>query len=419
VSDPQAFEDLLRTQAPRVLGALARRYPNFDFVEDAVQEALLVAWQTWPESGRPANPGGWLFTTARNALIDRLRHEKRRPEKEFAAAADFGAVEAELDVEPPGGVDDDELRLIFMCCHPALADTNRVPLTLRAVGGLTTEEIAQAFFVPEATMAQRIVRAKRKIAAAGIGFDLPGDAALSSRTEAVLQVVYLIFNAGYVSTRDEAVVEVDLCREAIRLGRLLHSLLPEDSEVAGLLALMLLHDARRAGRADATGGLVPLAEQDRSRWDTAQLTEGLQLVRGALPAGPLGRYQLQAAIAALHAEAPTAHETDWPQILALYGLLTRLMPGSLVELNRAVAVAEVHGAQAALGVLDRLRERPDAASLGHRLPAARAHLLERLGRPEEAKADFARAAQLCRSIAELRYLEDQLRRLGDRSSPAP
>jgi RNA polymerase sigma factor (sigma-70 family) len=408
----EALEELLRDQAPRVLGVLARRYRNFEYAEDAVQEALLAAWRRWPVDGVPTNPAGWLVTTARNRLFDRLHHENRRVEREIAAWAEPEAtptdVGAELD-DSALPLDDDQLSLIFLCCHPALSDESRVALTLRAVGGLTTTEIARAFLVPEATMAQRIVRAKKKIVAAGIRFDLPSDASLMARTDAVVQVIYLVFNAGYASTQGAQVLRVDLCHEAIRLARRLHVLLPADSAVGGLLALMLLHDARRHGRTDAAGRLVPLAEQDRSTWDRAQIAEGVQLVEKALTIGPLGPYQVQAAIAAVHAEAPSAGETDWPQILALYGVLQRLLPTPLVALNRAVAVAEVSGPLAALELVDTLAD--DAAVLGHRLPATRAHLLERLGRFDEAATAYRRAAALSPSLAEMRYLEDRLRRL--------
>jgi RNA polymerase sigma factor (sigma-70 family) len=423
--DLEQIEQLLRVHAPRALGALVRRYRNFEYAEDAVQEAVLSAWQTWPSSETPANPTGWLVTAARHRLFNRLRHESRRFEKELAAWSPSSSPAADDSTDSTGSIDwndpeltpldDDQLRLIFMCCHPALADEPRVALTLRAVGGLTTSEIAHAFLVPEATMAQRIVRAKRKIVAAGISFDLPTEESLLARTEAVLQVVYLVFNAGYASTRGSEVVQVDLCHEAIRLGRLLRALLPDDSTVAALLALMLLHDARRAGRSDAAGRLVPLAEQNRSTWDRAQIAEGVALVERALVNGPVGRYQVQAAIAAVHAEALTAGQTDWPQILALYGILEQLMPGPLVALNRAVPVAEVHGPQAGLDLLDAIASDPQAATLGHRLPAARGHLLERLGRFDDAAAAYRKAAALCPSLAELRYLEGKLHAVNEQT----
>ncbi len=406
--DAAAFEDLLREESPRILGALMRRYGHFEDAEDAVQEAMLAAWHHWPVSGLPDKPGAWLLTTARNRLLDRLARENRRAVKESAAPpADIESV-----VEAgPAGLDDDQLRLAYLCCHPVLAMDAQVALTLRAVGGLSTEEIARAYLVPPATMAQRIVRAKRKIAEAGARFQLPDNDALDDRTDAVLQVVYLIFTAGYTTNRGDGVVHVDLCREAIRLGRLLHGLLPADSAVTGLLALMLLHDGRRAGRTDSGGRLIPLAEQDRSSWHTAQIDEGTKLVETALASGRIGRYQLQAAIAALHAEAPSAADTDWPQILSLYRMLDRIAPSPTVTLNLAVPLAEVDGPLAGLRLLDQLGASSDATALGHRLPAARAHLLERLGRFDEARTAYRRAIALSPSSAELRYLEDQVRRL--------
>jgi RNA polymerase sigma factor (sigma-70 family) len=406
--DAEALEDLLREESPRVLSALLRRFGHFEDAEDAVQEALLAAWRSWPASGLPDKPGAWLLTTARNRLLDRLARENRRAVKESAASE---SVEAVLEVVP-AGLDDDQLRLIFLCCHPTLPRDAQVALTLRAVGGLTTEEIARAYLVPPATMAQRIVRAKRRIA--GVRFELPDTLdSYEERTGAVLEVVYLIFTAGHTTSRGEAVVEVDLCREAIRLGRLLHGLLPRNSELTGLLALMLLHDARRAGRTDPAGRLIPLPEQDRSSWDAAQIAEGVRLVESALPSGRVGQYQLQAAIAALHAEAASAAATDWPQILALYRVLARIAPGPAVALNIAVPLAEVEGPSAGLDALDELAQTPDAASLGHRLPAARAHLLERLGRFPEAGAAYRQAIALSPSAAESRYLEQRVRQLPD------
>jgi RNA polymerase sigma factor (sigma-70 family) len=406
--DAAALEDLLREESPRVLSALLRRFGHFEDAEDAVQEALLAAWRSWPASGLPDKPGAWLLTTARNRLLDRLARENRRAVKESAASE---SVEAVLEVVP-AGLDDDQLRLIFLCCHPTLPRDAQVALTLRAVGGMTTEEIARAYLVPPATMAQRIVRAKRRIA--GVRFELPDTLdSYEERTGAVLEVVYLIFTAGHTTSRGEAVVEVDLCREAIRLGRLLHGLLPRNSELTGLLALMLLHDARRAGRTDPAGRLIPLPEQDRSSWDAAQIAEGVRLVESALPSGRVGQYQLQAAIAALHAEAASAAATDWPQILALYRVLARIAPGPAVALNIAVPLAEVEGPSAGLDALDELAQTPDAASLGHRLPAARAHLLERLGRFPEAGAAYRQAIALSPSAAESRYLEQRVRQLPD------
>jgi RNA polymerase sigma factor (sigma-70 family) len=408
--DVAAFEDLLREESPRVLGTLLRRYGHFEDAEDAVQEAQLAAWRSWPASGLPDRPGAWLLTTARNRLLDRLARENNRAIKETAVVPVH-----EPDVDSgPAGLDDDQLRLVFLCCHPVLPMDAQVALTLRAVGGLTTEEIARAFLVPPATMAQRIVRAKRKIAEAGARFELPESIDLfEDRIEAVLEVVYLIFTAGHTTSRGDAVVEVDLCREAIRLGRLLHGLLAGNSAVTGLLALMLLHDARRAGRADAGGRLIPLAQQDRSTWDAAQIADGITLVEIALTSGRVGHYQLQAAIAALHAEAPTAADTDWPQILSLYQVLARISPSPAVMLNLAVPLAEVSGPAAGLAALDKLSDSPDAVALGHRLPAARAHLLERLGRFTDARTAYRRAIALSPSAAESRYLEQRVRDLPD------
>jgi RNA polymerase sigma factor (sigma-70 family) len=408
--DAAAFEDLLREESPRVLGALLRRYGHFEDAEDAVQEAQLAAWRSWPAAGLPDRPGAWLLTTARNRLLDRLARENNRAIKETAVVP-VSAPEVERG---PAGLDDDQLRLVFLCCHPVLPMDAQVALTLRAVGGLTTEEIARAYLVPPATMAQRIVRAKRKIAEAGVRFEVPESMdVFEDRIEAVLEVVYLIFTAGHTTSRGDAVVEVDLCREAIRLGRLLHGLLSANSAVTGLLALMLLHDARRAGRADEAGRLIPLAQQDRSTWDTAQIAEGITLVEQALTSGRVGRYQLQAAIAALHAEAPTAADTDWPQILSLYQVLARISPSPAVALNLAVPLAEVSGPAAGLAALDKLAHSPDATALGHRLPAARAHLLERLGRLSEARIAYRRAIALSPSAAESRYLEQRVRELPD------
>jgi RNA polymerase sigma factor (sigma-70 family) len=411
--DASALEDLLRDESPRVLGALLRRFGHFEDAEDAVQEAMLAAWRTWPSSGLPDRPGAWLLTTARNRLLDKLARENRRALKESAAPA---AIEAAASPLPgPAELGDDELRLIFLCCHPSLPRDAQVALTLRAVGGLTTEEIARAYLVPPATMAQRIVRAKRKVA--DVRFELPETLEdFASRVDAAQEVIYLIFTTGHSTTRGDAVVEVDLCREAIRLGRMLRSLVPSDSGPTGLLALMLLHDARRAGRSDAGGRLVPLADQDRSCWDAEQIAEGVALVESALTTGRIGRYPLQAAIAALHAEAPTAADTDWPQILALYRVLARIAPGPAVALNLAVPLAEVEGAAAGLRALDHLAASAAATVLGHRLPAARAHLLERLGCFDEAGRAYRTAIALSPSVAESRYLEQRVRQLPSETS---
>jgi len=415
VIDERAFEEIVRSESGRVVGALVARCGDLDLAQDAFSDAVLAAWETWPRDGVPERPGAWLTTVARNRLIDRVRREAQRPARELASvrestsdpARDPEFVGDDLDRELAELVrdplDDDELRLVFLCCHPALSQDAQVALTLRSVGGLTTPEIARSFLVPEATMAQRLVRARRKIAVAGIPFRVPDEAELPSRVAAALHVVYLVFTEGWNATGTDDVVRADLCAEALRLARLLHRLLPTDSEVSGLLALLLLHDARRDGRVDADGGLLLLAEQPRARWNGAQVAEGVALIEAALPVGPVGPYQVQAAIAALHAEAPTPDDTDWPQVLALYDVLVRLDPSPLVRLNRAVAVAEVEGAGPALSLVDALAAEP-ALRDNHRVRATRAHLLVRLDRPREAAEEFAGAADLCASPAEQRYL---------------
>ncbi|GAA2362243.1 RNA polymerase sigma factor [Nonomuraea africana] len=380
-------EELLRELAPQVLGALVRRYGQFDACEDAVQEALLAAATQWPKEGVPDNPKGWLVTVAARRMIDEIRSEEARRRREAVTALE----------EPPEVPDqDDTLTLLFLCCHPALTPASQIALTLRAVGGLTTAEIAGAFLVPESTMAQRISRAKATIKKAGGTFELT-----PNRLDVVLHVLYLIFNEGYTATSGPDLHRADLTGEAIRLTRTVRRLLPDDGEVAGLLALMLLTDARRTARTGPDGALVPLTEQDRSLWDKDLIAEGVELVSGALSTGPLGAYQLQAAIAAVHSEEG---ETDWPQILALYELLARVAPGPMVTLNQAVAVAMVHGPLEGLALLDTL----EAELAGHhRLHAVRAHLLEMAGRQEEARAAYLRAAELTSSLPERRYLEER------------
>jgi RNA polymerase sigma factor (sigma-70 family) len=392
-------EDLLRPLAPQVLGTLVRRYGHFDACEDAVQEALLAAAQQWPRDGVPSNPRGWLVTVASRRLTDELRSQEARRRREDVVA-----------VEPAGeAVDvDDTLALLFLCCHPALSAPSQLALTLRAVGGLTTEEIASAFLVPSPTMGQRISRAKASIKAAGARFELPGDDR-DERLRVVLQVLYLVFNEGYTTSSGPDLVRTDLTAEAIRLTREVHRLLPEDGEVAGLLALMLLTEARRAARTSPDGAMVPLAEQDRSRWDQALIAEGVELVTAALSSTRLGPYQLQAAIAAVHDEAPSAAETDWEEVLALYGLLERLAPSPIVTLNRAVAVAEVHGAEAALALLDSLDD--DRVTGHHRFFAVRAHLLERTGDLAGAKAAYLDAGKRTTNLTEQRYLAAKAARL--------
>ena len=425
MAQPVVPEDVFRAESGRVLGALMRRFGDLDLAEDAYQDACVAALETWPRDGVPTTPGAWLTTVARNRALDRVRREQQRPGREVQALG----LRADRPVEPaapaadevadlgdPATVldDDDQLRLLFLCCHPALAEQAQVALTLRTVAGLTTTEIARAFLVPESTMAQRLVRAKRKIALAGIPFRLPEGEELAARTAAVLQVVYLVFNEGYAASEaasDGPLVRTDLCEEALRLSALLRRLLPEVAEVTGLAALLILHNARRVARTDRTGRLVPLAEQDRSQWDSASIREGVALVELALRTGPVGPYQLEASIAALHAEAPTYETTDWPQIVALYGLLEQAMPGPMVRLNRAVAVAMLNGPQAGLDVLDGIEAAGELAGY-HRLPAVRAHLLEELGRTGEARDAYGRAAQIASSGPERDYLLMRRDRLG-------
>jgi RNA polymerase sigma factor (sigma-70 family) len=416
----RGLEDLLRPLAGQVLGVLVRRYGQFDACEDAVQEALLDASVQWPDSGVPDNPKGWLVTVASRRLTDQWRSESARRRREATVAAleppgaSAGPVPGdELLGEETVGDQDDTLTLLFLCCHPALAPASQVALTLRAVGGLTTAEIARAFLVPEATMAQRISRAKQRIKASGTGFRLPSQPERSERLPVVLQVLYLIFNEGYTASSGPGVHRAELTVEAIRLTRAVHALLPDDGEVTGLLALMLLTDARRPARTRPDGTPVPLAEQDRSRWNADAISEGSALVSQTLADAPLGPYQVQAAIAAIHDEAARAADTDWRQILALYGLLERLAPGPAVTLNRAVAVAMVQGPHAGLGVLSTLDGDGRVAG-GHRAEAVRAHLLELAGDRDEARAAFTRAARRTTSLPEQRYLQAQAARLTPR-----
>ena len=407
------LEDLLRRAAPQVLGALARRYGQFDACEDAVQEALLAASTQWPESGVPDNPQGWLLTVASRRLIDQIRSESARREREqrLAAAVPPAELLAPAPGERPGGEDtDDTLTVLFLCCHPALTAPSQIALTLRAVGGLSTAEIARAFLVPEATMAQRISRAKEKIRKAGATFTMPPPEERAERLKAVLHVLYLIFNEGYSASSGDDLQRGDLTAEAVRLARQLRTLLPRDGEVTGLLALMLLTDARRAARSDAQGNLVLLADQDRSRWNRERIDEGVALVTGALSTARLGPYQVQAAIAAVHDEAATAEDTDWPQILALYLTLERLTPNPMVTLNRAVALAEVHGPRAGLELLATLDGEP-ALARNHRLHAVRAHLLEAAGDQDAAREAYRQAARLTLSRPEQRYLDSRARAL--------
>ncbi|MBB6626778.1 RNA polymerase sigma factor [Nocardioides sp. KIGAM211] len=395
--------DVWRACAPHVVAALVRRYADFDAAEDATQEALLAASRQWPVQGRPDDPRAWLIRVASRRLVDHWRSEGARADREERVARREVRHPAPDADEALRGDRDDSLTLLLLCCHPALSRSSQVALTLRAVGGLTTGQVARAFLVPESTMGQRISRAKATLAGVGAPFATPPRHELPARVAAVAQVLYLVFTEGHTATTGTGLSDTTLADEAIRLTRQLHAHLPRESEVTGLLALMLLTDARRAARTDRDGGLVTLAEQDRSRWDRALVDEGVRLVEAALPVGPVGPYQLQAAIAALHDEAATAAETDWAQIEVLYGMLAEVAPGPVVTLNRAVAVAEVHGAPAGLALLEpllaarRLRHH-------HRLHAVHAHLLEREGRREDARTAYAEAARLATSIPEQRYL---------------
>jgi RNA polymerase sigma factor (sigma-70 family) len=390
-------EDLLRELAPQVLGVLVRRYGQFGAAEDAVQEALLSAALKWPVEGRPDSPRSWLITVASRRLVDEWRSESARRAREEQV------VQLE-PADPAEAVDqDDTLTLLFLCCHPSLSPPSQLALTLRAVGGLSTGEIARAFLVPEATMAQRISRAKQRIRASGLGFEAPPAGERADRLRVVRQVLYLVFNEGYTTSAGPELQRAELTTEAIRLTRLLRRLLPGDGETAGLLALMLLTDARRAARTDAQGALVPLDEQDRGVWNAAFIAEGVALISGTLGREPLGPYQLQAAIAAVHDEAGTAEQTDWPQILALYEVLERVSPGPVVTLNRAVATARARGPLAGLAVLAEL-EGDERMAANHRLEAVRAHLLELAGEHTAAHGCYLRAAALTESLPEQRYL---------------
>ena len=401
-----ATEGLLRELAPRALGAVVRRYGHFADAEDAVQEALLAAATTWPTDGQPDDPLAWLIRVASRRMADTYRRDDaRRRREELAATRSF---------IPPGPVPahDDTLILMLMCCHPALTAASAIPLTLRAVGGLSTREIAAAFLVPEATMAQRISRAKAKIKASDEPFRLPPPGTGGERMRSVLHVLYLIFNEGYAASDGPDLARTDLSGEAIRLARAVHAAVPQDAEVTGLLALMLLTDARRPARTWADGELVPLAEQDRALWDRALITEGVTLITGALRQGQVGEYQVQAAIAAIHDQAASHASTDWPEILALYGLLERMTGNPMVTLNRAVAAAMTHGPGAGLALLDDLGDR-----LGdhHRLHSVRAHLLEQAGDTGAAVAEFQAAAARTSNLREQRYLTTQAARLSTRN----
>ncbi|GII79541.1 RNA polymerase sigma24 factor [Sphaerisporangium rufum] len=411
-------EDLLRELAPRVLGAVVRRYGNFDLAEDAVQEALLAAAAQWPAGGVPDDPRAWLITVAARRLTDLLRAEQARRRREDTVARwrlprEWAAPAADA----PAAGSDDTLVLLFMCCHPSLAPAAQIALTLRAVGGLTTAEIARAFLVTEETMARRITRAKQRVKDSREPFRLPTGAERAERLGAVLHVLYLIFNEGYAATSGPSLQRAELAAEAIRLARIVHRLLPGDGEVAGLLALMLLTDARRPARTGADGALVPMAEQDRGRWDAGRIAEGVALITETLPRGPTGPYQLQAAIAAVHDEAPSAGATDWPQILALYGLLLKISDNPVVALNHAVAAAMVHGPRAGLDLVGGLAA-DRRISGDHRLSAVRAHLLEMAGDPAGARDAYLAAARRATSLPVQRYLHARAARLPG-SPPGP
>ncbi len=407
-------EHLLRELAPQVLGAVIRRFHDFAAAEDAIQEALMAAAIQWPREGVPGNPRGWLIQVASRRMTDYLRSELARRRRETEAATPSGYLAPATHIENETE-QDDTLNLFFMCCHPSLTPSSAIALTLRAVGGLTTAEIANAFLVPEATMAQRISRAKQSIKASGVPFQLPTSQDRAQRLRAVLHVLYLIFSEGYTSSVGPHLQRLELSREAIRLTRSVYTLLPDDGEVAGLLALMLLTDARRAARTGPDGELIPLTQQDRTLWDQTEISEGIALITAALSKGSIGAYQLQAAVAAVHDEAARAEDTDWPQILALYELLKRMSDNPMVTLNHAIAAAMVHGPSKGLELLRALDS--DARLAGrHRLDAVRAHLLEMAGDHEVAITHYRIAAARTTSIPERNYLMTQAARLSERTT---
>jgi RNA polymerase sigma-70 factor (ECF subfamily) len=417
-------DGICRAEGARLLAGLIRRFGDFELAEDAMQDAFAKALEVWPAEGLPATPAAWLTTVARRRALDLLRrratgplYTDEPPDMAAPEAAD-AADAAEIDTAAASGVDDDRLRLVFTCCHPAIAQPAQVALALRTLCGLTTREIARAFLEPEATTAQRLVRAKRKIRDARIPYAVPSRELLPERLEAVLGVVYLVFNEGYATTGDDGLVRPDLCAEAIRMARLLVELMPGEPEARGLLALMLLHDARRATRIGADGVLVPLEEQERGRWNGAAIGEGLAVLDAALAHRRRGPYQLQGAIAALHAQARRAEDTDWKQIAALYGGLLHEQPGAVVELNAAVALAMAEGAARGLAWIDAIEARGDLAGY-HLLPAARADLLRRLGRRAEAGIAYDAAIVLTRNRAERLYLERRVRECRDGADPRP
>ena len=408
-------ERLLRELTPQVLGAIARRFGDFAAAEDAVQDSLLAAALEWRREGLPDNPRAWLIRVASRRMVDQIRSEsaRRRRENETALEAARTAQSSAAGLR-----EDDTLVLLLMCCHPSLTPSSAIALTLRAVGGLTTAEIAHAFLVPEATMAQRISRAKQSIKSSGIPFQLPTPQEREQRLRAVLHVLYLIFNEGYTASAGPALLRTDLSHEAMRLTRMVHKLQPDDTEVAGLLALMLLTDARRVARSSAEGELIPLAHQDRSIWNQEQIAEGVALLSATLPKGSVGPYQLQAAIAAVHDEAAKAEDTDWPQILALYDLLRRMSSNPMVALNHAVASAMVHGPTKGLELLDVLQA-DDRLADHHRLDAVRAHLLELTGDRQEASKYYRAAAGKTGSLPERNYLLTQAARLSSELPATP
>ena len=412
MSGPADIEHLLRELAPQVLGALVRHYGHFDLCEDAVQEGLLAAALQWPEEGVPESPRGWLIRVASRRLTDLLRSETSRRRREETVANLAGPEELVASGPEEARLDDgdDTLTLLFLCCHPSLSAASQIALTLRAVGGLTTAQIAHAFLVPESTMAQRISRAKRSIKKAGSTFEMPPEEERDERLGAVLHVLYLIFNEGYTASSGSQLHRTELTAEAIRLARAVRRLLPDDGEVAGLLALMLLTDARRLARTEEDGSLIPLADQDRSRWNTAAIVEGEALVTDALSRTRLGPYQIQAAIAAIHATAARAEDTDWPQIVALYRVLEKISDNPMVRLNHAVAAAMAGGPKEGLALLEPL-ESDGRVSGHHRLNAVRAHLLEMAGDLDGARADYLLAARRTTSTPERRYLQDRADRL--------
>ena len=407
-------EHLLRELAPQVLGTVARRFRDFVSAEDAVQEAMIAAFTQWPQEGVPENPRGWLIQVASGRLTDQVRSDIARRERETTVAREAEVIAPMVDLKSDSDMDPhDTLILLFMCCHAALTSSSAIALTLRAVGGLTTAEIANAYLVPESTMAQRISRAKQSIKTSGVGFRMPSPQERAERLPAVLRVLYLIFNEGYASSIGMQMQRLDLAREAIRLTRAMKALLPDDGEVTGLLALMLLTDARRAARTGPEEELIPLDKQDRNLWDQEEICEGIELLTAALAKGAVGLYQLQAAIAAVHDEAARAEDTDWPQILALYELLMRVSPGAIVSLNHAIAAAMVHGPARGLDLLKTL----DSQLSGHyRLDAVRGHLYEMVGDHESAIRHYRIAAGRTTSIPEQNYLITQAARLEERST---